>query len=258
MELELIKRSPKGKAKARPLLFVHGAWHGAWCWDEHFLGYFAERGWESYALSLRGHGQSSGATFLARINHYVKDVKSVIAGLPARPVLVGHSMGGLVLRRYIEKNDPPAAVLLAPLPTCGTLPLSARILLSHPARFLLTILTMDLTRVVRPRKICREMFFSDTLDDALLSKYFRLLGGESFMAYLEMSVSLGHPRRVGFPMLLLGAEKDSIFTVEEMEKTAAAYGAEHKIFKGMAHDMMLEPGWEEVAAYMSDWLDKRI
>ncbi|MCA9946237.1 MAG: alpha/beta fold hydrolase, partial [Anaerolineales bacterium] len=58
--LELLVHEPTQKAKNTPLLFIHGAWHGAWCWEEHFLPYFAERGYAVYAPSLRGHGQSSG------------------------------------------------------------------------------------------------------------------------------------------------------------------------------------------------------
>ena len=43
-----------------PVLFVHGAWHGAWCGDEHFLDFFADKGYRAVALSLRGHGAGRG------------------------------------------------------------------------------------------------------------------------------------------------------------------------------------------------------
>src|SRR6476661_688640 len=58
MKLELITRTPAGTAYPTPILFVHGAWHGAWCWEEHFLDFFAERGHRVAALDLRGHGAS--------------------------------------------------------------------------------------------------------------------------------------------------------------------------------------------------------
>ena len=45
MELEIISKRPRAKTHPTPLLFVHGAWHGAWCW-ENFLSYFAEHGYE--------------------------------------------------------------------------------------------------------------------------------------------------------------------------------------------------------------------
>ncbi len=60
MHLEVITRTPNGGARPTPPLFVHGAYGGAWEWDEHFLPYFAERGWEAHALSLRGHAGSDG------------------------------------------------------------------------------------------------------------------------------------------------------------------------------------------------------
>jgi len=46
MQLEFITRNPGGAAKATPLLFVHSTWHDAWCWVEHFLPYFAARGYD--------------------------------------------------------------------------------------------------------------------------------------------------------------------------------------------------------------------
>lgn len=56
MNPELISKTPTLPAHATPLLFIHGAFHGAWCWDEHFLDYFAQHGFSAYSLSLRGHG----------------------------------------------------------------------------------------------------------------------------------------------------------------------------------------------------------
>ncbi|MBI5715520.1 MAG: alpha/beta hydrolase, partial [Chloroflexi bacterium] len=47
MQLELITRQPASNPRPTPLLFVHGAWHGAWCWAEYFLPYFAQHGYVS-------------------------------------------------------------------------------------------------------------------------------------------------------------------------------------------------------------------
>ncbi len=55
--LEVIDKGGGATAtRSTPLLFVHGgAFHGgAWCWDDHFLDYFAERGYHALALNLRG------------------------------------------------------------------------------------------------------------------------------------------------------------------------------------------------------------
>ena len=59
--LEVIDKGSCSQAHTVPLLFVHGGWHGAWCWDDHFLEFFAGAGYRAVALSLRGHGNSSTA-----------------------------------------------------------------------------------------------------------------------------------------------------------------------------------------------------
>jgi pimeloyl-ACP methyl ester carboxylesterase len=56
--LEVIDKGSATEPHPVPLLFVHGGWHAAWCWDENFLGFFADRGYRSIALSLRNHGNS--------------------------------------------------------------------------------------------------------------------------------------------------------------------------------------------------------
>ncbi len=61
--LEVIEKGSSTPAHPTPLLFVHGGWHGAWCWS-NFLNYFADAGYRAVALSLRGHGASPAAKAL--------------------------------------------------------------------------------------------------------------------------------------------------------------------------------------------------
>ena len=63
-DLEVLCRMPAGEARPTPLLFVHGAYTAAWCWDENFLPWFAEQGYAAYAVSLSGHGASRGRAYL--------------------------------------------------------------------------------------------------------------------------------------------------------------------------------------------------
>ena len=74
MKIETITRTPKTQTHKTPLLFVHGMWHGAWCWDEFFLPYFAAPGCDAAALSLRGHTSSQGKIRESSIADYVKGV----------------------------------------------------------------------------------------------------------------------------------------------------------------------------------------
>ena len=98
--LEVIDKGSCSEAHPVPLLFVHGSWHGAWCWDEHFLDFFADKGYRAVALSLRGHGASPGKERLrwTGIQEYVDDVAETAAQLQTQSVLVGHSMGGFGTR----------------------------------------------------------------------------------------------------------------------------------------------------------------
>ena len=104
-ELEVIERKSTLPTAHPPLLFVHGSAHGAWCWAEHYLDYFAEHGFDAYALSLRGHGASGGRERLrwASVADYVDDVAEVAATLPSAPVVIGHSLGGMVVQKYLER-----------------------------------------------------------------------------------------------------------------------------------------------------------
>jgi pimeloyl-ACP methyl ester carboxylesterase len=86
--LEVIDKGSSSEAHPVPLLFVHGAYHAAWCWDENFLDYFADKGFRALAVSLRGHGQSTRCKPLrsCSIADYVEDVRAVADKLGCEPV----------------------------------------------------------------------------------------------------------------------------------------------------------------------------
>jgi pimeloyl-ACP methyl ester carboxylesterase len=118
--LEVIDKGACSESHPAPLLFVHGSWHAAWCWDENFLGFFADKGYRAVALSLRNHGNSHQKNpRTCSVADWVSDVASVANSLPAEPVVIGHSMGGLVVQKYLEKRSAPAGVLLASIPVSG-------------------------------------------------------------------------------------------------------------------------------------------
>lgn len=84
LNIEVITRKPQQTSQRKtPILCVHGGFHGASCWDEYFLPYFEKQGFESYTLSLRGHGKSEGHENLNkwRIADYVIDLEQVISQL---------------------------------------------------------------------------------------------------------------------------------------------------------------------------------
>ena len=259
MHLELITREPEANPRPTPLLFIHGAWHGAWCWEEHFLPYFAQHGYVSYAFDLRGHGKSEGANRLrwTSIANYVSDLSQVVDQLESPPILIAHSMGGLILQKYLEQHQAPAAVLMASVPPSGVLRTTLSLAVRHPLHFSKANLTLKLYPIVETPELTREAFFSATMPQEKVNAYFHRMQNESYRAYIDMIVSLPRPKRVKTPVLVLGGSTDTIFTTKEVEATARAYSTQARIFPNMAHDLMLEDGWQDVADSILSWLEER-
>jgi pimeloyl-ACP methyl ester carboxylesterase len=236
------------------ILLVHGAWQGAWCWDG-----FAERlraaGHDARAVELRGHDGPPGRIW-HRIRAYVEDVREAAAAFPSPPVPVGHSMGGLVVQKYLERNPAPRAVLLAPVPTRGAMGATMRFARRHPGAFLRTNATLSLRPIVGTPALAREMLFSPGTPDEVVDGFAERIQDESYPAYLGMICAVPRPRRVPrLPVLVVAGDRDGIFSVPEAERTAAAYGGTARVLPGMGHQLMNEPGWEaiadEVAAFAS-------
>ncbi|HET9763724.1 MAG TPA: alpha/beta fold hydrolase, partial [Casimicrobiaceae bacterium] len=112
-DLEVRSRRPARANSRPPLLFVHGGYCDGWCWEPHFLPWFAARGYAAYALSLRGHGKSGGheTLFVAGLDDYAADVAQVARSLPAPPILVGHSMGAAIVEHLIVSEPVRGAAL---------------------------------------------------------------------------------------------------------------------------------------------------
>lgn len=256
--LEIISIEPEQKRFETPLLFVHGAWHGAWCWEENFLSYFAGRGYSVHALSLRGHGASSGRERLrwTRAKEYVADLHQAARQLPTAPIIIAHSMGGYVTQKYLEKYEAPAAVLIASVPPTGVLRTTLNIFRHHPLLFLKLNLKMSLYTLLETEALAREFLFSADMPKEKLQRYHQQIQEESYLGFLDMLLlDLPKPKKVPqTPMIVVGGTDDAIFTVQEFEKTARAYNADIEIFPGMAHDVMLEAEWETVAERITGWL----
>jgi pimeloyl-ACP methyl ester carboxylesterase len=185
---------------------------------------------------------------------YVEDVASVCATLAKPPVLIGHSLGGLVVQKYLEQHSAPAAVLLCPVPAGGMLLPGFRLLLRQPGPMLEMMVTLHAQPLYNTAERARTFLFSDSLPDAEVERYASLMGRESSRALLDMIFLPLRPGRVRTPLLIVGAEGDAIVPARWIERTARAYGADARVFLGMAHDLMLEPDWKLVAQHTLSWL----
>ena len=255
-KLEMIRRGPRDMPHRPALLLVHGAWHAAWCWDRGFMDMLADRGHEVVAVSLRGHGGSAGCDPFGRSWHglrdYVDDVAAAADELGRPAVIVGHSMGGFVAQRFLcERRPALGAVLLAPVPPTGVLPLFLRLLRSEPVATARAVATLDLGHLLRDPDRAARLLFSETIDRLRLATLHPLLGGESFRVFLELIAPRLRPEQAVASVAVLAAGADALFTSAEALATAAAWSTRASIFDGMGHDMMLAPGWEAVAIEVS-------
>ena len=259
-QLEVVVRKPDSRESKTPLLFVHGMWHAAWCWEENFLPYFAQNNRASYAVSLRGHGKSEGRNRLrwTSLAEYATDIAATVDQIGRPPVLIGHSMGGMVIQKYLENHQAPAAVLLASISPKGVLPATLRVARHRPIAFLKINLTMSLYPVIETPEHCKAFLFSDSIDRAQLMEYYGRMQDESYRAYIDMLfLNLSRPKRVKTPMLVLGAANDAAISLKENLATAQAYGVKAEIFPDIAHNMMLEAGWRTIADRILSWLEEK-
>lgn len=238
---------------------MHGGYVDGWCWTPHFLPWFAARGWHAHALSLRGHGGSEGrdTLFAAGLDDYASDVERVAATLPRPPVLIGHSMGAAVVERLLVTRKLHAAVLLSPVPPTGLLPVAARLAVERPDS-LMQMSRLDPHRLdASALEALRPFYFSDRIDPAILLESTRHLAAESPRALLDLSLRMhfGRPARNGARLLVLGAGGDRISAPHDLDATARHHDVEPVLVPGLAHMLMLEPGWEAVAVAIADWLD---
>jgi pimeloyl-ACP methyl ester carboxylesterase len=250
--LEVLTRAPAISRDAPPLLFVHGAWHGAWCWDEHFLEYFSQRGFWAHAVSLRGHGESEGKERLRflRMSDFVEDLEQTVASLPATPILIGHSMGGFVVQKYLEGRQVPLAFLLASIPPRGAWRVALRRLREH--------LTVSLWPLVSDPEKARRSLFSPEMPRSESAKHHLRLQDEAVLAYLDcLLFNPVSTRLVSGPLVVMGAERDRMIGRAEVEMTAETYGVEPIIAPDCAHDMMLDPGWRRVAGLIAREIETR-
>jgi pimeloyl-ACP methyl ester carboxylesterase len=260
MKLEIISKYPPNGARSIPLLFIPGSLHGAWCWDVHFLDYFAQYGFAAHAINLRGHGNSEGREKLrwTRIADYADDLANTVRQLPSPPVLIGHSMGGFIIQKYLEDHDAPGAVLLSSPGPAGLMRTALRIARRSPLAFAKANLTLSLSPVIATPQLAREAFFSDDLPDDQLRAYWNLMQDESFMAFLDMvALDLPKPAKIKTPLLVLGVGRDNMIKPGEIEATARAYNTPAEIIPDVAHNSMLELGWQAVAERILTWLNER-
>ncbi|KAJ1615857.1 Alpha/Beta hydrolase protein [Pavlovales sp. CCMP2436] len=251
-----------------PLVFVHGSFHGSWCFAEHWLPYFAARGRDAFALSLRGTAASPQAPARSiGVDEHVEDVCAFLRAEVGEPVvLVGHSFGGAYVQKVLERGDAPvaAAVLLCAVPPSGNGRMIWRFLRRSPRDALRITRGFALKSAARDLSDASALFFAGALPDEAVRRYMARFAADSACGLDVRDFSKKLPNRGGAeppawvrscpPILVVGAEQDAVVDVQAVEETAVFYGAKRVLLRGLGHDVMLVPGWEGAADVIGEWL----
>lgn len=241
-----------------PLLFVHGAYAGAWCWDEYFLPYFADRGFDCHALSLRGHGASAGRELLdfASLDDYVADVERVAGDLDEPPLLIGHSMGGVVAQRYAASGSVAGLVLIASVPPGGLWASTMALWWRDPG----LLAELALVQSGQPRLASfdrlRAALFAPDMSAEKARRYLVRMQSESSRALFDLSAMhwYAQPVTLGIPSLVIGGACDALFGPDAVQATARWYGTQAVILPALGHTLMLDEGWQEAAHHILRWI----
>ena len=247
------------------IFMAHGMWGGGWNWS-HFKSFFEARGYRCVTPTLRYHDVDPEAAPDPRLGttsvlDYVRDLEEEIASLGTDPILMGHSMGGLLSAKLASRGHGKALVLLSPAPPRGVFAL-------RPAT--IRAFWSALTTWGFWRKPFRQTFAEAA--DSMLGMFppeqqrelYARLVYESGRAASEIGFWLFDRARASTvrevdirgPVLIVAGTEDRITSVAVTRQIAARYGP-HAVYRevpGHAHWMVGEPGWEDVATFVADWL----
>ena len=241
---------------ARPeVLLIHGLCGGAWQW-EGYQALLARHGYASRALDLRGHHRSRPVPDIGRvsISDYVDDALEVARRMD-RPIVIGHSMGGLVAQKVAEAGACRALVLITPAPP-RWIPIASWGLARRQVRYVPALVRH------RPLFMRREdadaLIFNRTPRDAAHVFYSRMVP-DSGRAGLEMSVGAiaVEAQRVTAPVLVQVGRDDRFIVPRVARAVARRYGAQLREYSSFGHLITTEPGWEGPAAEVVEWMDQQ-
>jgi pimeloyl-ACP methyl ester carboxylesterase len=238
-------------AHRRPVLFIHGYFATASVFSE-WVPFFAARGMPAYAVNLRGRADSRPDIDLGRasITDFVADAAAVARHLD-KPIVVGHSMGGLIAQCLAERGLAHGIALLAPVPPRGIRFMTFKMMFRQ-LKYLGAIYGSGL---VAPTLEDLKEIVLNHVPESQQAEVLGMLAPDSGRAAKEMSVS-GVPvdhKRVRAPVLVVAADDDRFIPLDACHQVAALYHASMQTLSGHGHMMILEPGWQTIADTVARW-----
>jgi pimeloyl-ACP methyl ester carboxylesterase len=243
---------------------VHGAFCGGWVF-ERFRTPFDAAGHVVLTPDLRGHGAGDPPTAVVGVSmaDYARDIAELARRQTTPPVLVGHSMGGLVAAMAAAKVKIAGLVLLAPSPPWG---IAGGSLEEAGSAMALYALGPYWAQAIEPDRFVAKLYSLDKMGSEEGREVARRMRPESGRAMFETlnwwldpfmttSVPLGS---VTVPVFAAVGERDLINPPSTVRQTATKLGAQARLFPGMSHWLVGEPGWDKVAAECLAWLDQAL
>lgn len=252
---------------SKTLFMIHGMWGGGWYWDK-FQGYFQERGYRCLTPYLRHHDIAPGdpppeGLGRTRLLDYAADLEAEIRRLGEAPVLMGHSMGGLLAQMLAGRELAAAAVLLTPAAPAGVLAITGSVLKSFQEVLLRWGFWKKPHRISYEKAVYAMM---EKLPEAERRYVYGRGVWESGRAATEIGLWFAgvrgaqvDPSTVHCPLLVVAGSEDRITPPSVVRKVARRYP--HSVYLelgGHAHWVLREPGWEKAAAYVHRWLEENL
>ena len=251
----------------KTIVMVHGMWGGGWCW-ENYKRFFESKGYQCITPTLRFHDMApkelpNPQLGITSLLDYVGDLEKEIHQLDTPPILMGHSMGGLLAQMLGSRGLAQALVLLTPGAPIGIIALRPSVI-----RNFWSVLTKwgFWRKPMRPTFNGAVYSMLHLLPVEERKKIFGRFVYESGRAGWEIGfwfldrkgAARVEEAKVTCPVLVVAGGQDRLSPASVVRKVADKYRAvsTYKEFPNHAHWVIGEPRWQEVAEYVSDWLDR--
>jgi len=235
------------------VLLIHGAFCGGWAFDR-FRRRLEAAGWDCLAPDLPGHGPGSDPNDVARLSmsDYASAVRTLIDAEPCPPILVGHSMGGLVAQLAATQTAVAALALLAPSAPWG---IAGQSLEEAVSAFGLYALGPYWTQPVAPDRSLARLYSLDRMAPDEAEGALERMCAESGRALFEtlnwwldpFLTTRVDASRINCPVYAAVGEADIIHPPATVRQTAAKLGVSAEVFPNMSHWLIGEVGFEAVA-----------
>jgi len=251
---------------AKTVVLIHGAFCGGWCFAD-FVPVLSARGFTCHAPDLRLHVSGPARDPDPRLAHtsvadYTRDMAELISSLPEPPVIIGHSMGGVIGQQLAAKGLARSLVLLASGAPWGILP-STDDELALATGLMQASAFWD--RALNPSfEVARQDSLASLSDEAQ-RRVFDQFSPESGRALFELFFWMFDKERttevdaakVICPILVVSGSHDKVISATTGRKIAQLYpGATFQEAAGRGHFLIMEEGSKQLAERCADWIEE--